>query len=292
MKGLKDLAGKFNEETLRQKTVLCEKWIEKFYNFVVSRVDNPEIKKRIRYVYENLTIYTATQGKTMLPSYYNGRNDSFTMNKPGLFFQENCETRIGEDNHSYTYVTPAVAIDSSLSQPATFLHETAHAFAYAMKYLDEEGGFYKGGLRIYQIHNDCFQSKSGNLLDEGMTEAITKLFLQENFEELSQDFPQMKSAEPKGAYNSTNVLYEMLDGGNNTLLIAAYFGGVEEYRAFEKHFDEVMADQGITFKELNMYRWEVEANDSEKMEKLNYYAKIYKERYKQFSMQEDIEMDM
>lgn len=295
MKGIKDLVGKFDEETLSQKTSLCEKWLNKFYNFVLNHVSSPEVKKRMQHVYESLTIYITEQGKTRVPRYYNGEDYSFKMPyNGGVYFTEICETKMGEDNHRYTYIIPAVAVASNLNQPKTFIHEISHAFSSAMKYLDEEGGTYKCGFHVSQISNDEFKAVSGDFLNEGMTEAVTKLFLVENFDELKQDFPAIKNPESNGAYKSKYAMYEMLDGGNNKLLMDAYFGGVEEYQRFEKHFDELMKDEGITFKELNKlcfstYTYEGENSD---LARLNKYANIYRERYKQFSMQEDIEMDM
>ena len=297
MQNIVDLTQTLEEETLSSQSLLYEKWTKKFYEFLLARVSSDAVKERMKYVYDNLSLFLVEEG-TIIPRTRDGRDFSVPMpNRGGVYIVEDITTTLDENKRLNAAIKPAVAIKPKGHSIATFIHELSHAFSSTMKYSDADGAFYKCGLDNKEMKNGEFENRSGDFLNEGMTDAIAKIFYDMHIEEIKQDFPKkQKIGKPKYnfpvGYDSIWPLMDMLgEGLSNKLLMDAYFGGKEELLAFENHFDELMKDEGITFKELNSLYYETytyEGEDSD-LSKLKRYALIYKQKYYQLQIaQEDV----
>ena len=259
MKEIKCLIDKFSKDKFERISTLHTKWMKKFCEFILKHIKEDRIKGRIEYVHDNIVEYVVEVGTT-LPRTRDGRDFSCPMpNLQGVFIVQDITTKLEEDGKTYAKISPAIAVlYNKLERPDTFIHEMAHAFSSTMKYLVEEGQIYKNGVEYSVRDCETFKKKSGDWINEGLTEALAGIFFDENIEELKKDFdlsPSFSTKKPEyhASYDSYIPMKIMLRDMSNELLVNAYFGDKEDLQKFAEHFNEVMKDEQIDFKEFNKY---------------------------------------
>ncbi len=279
MKNVIDLTNKMDNDQLQKLSYLHTKWAKRYYEFLLKYIKNDTIKDRMKHALNNTTEFFVEVGTT-IPRTRDCRDASCPMppHTSGVYVVQDITTNLESDGKKYGTITPAIALlYDRLKWPDTFLHEITHVFSELLKFLSEENAVYKFGLSYSVRESNMFQSKSGNWLNEGLTDALASIFFDENYDEIVEDFgvkiinPSKKKTYASG-YDSHLPMKIMLLDMSNELLINAYFGEKEDLRAFADDFDEVMKNENITFEELNKINND---DNSANPDKLLYYACRY-----------------
>ena len=220
--------------------------LEDYVKFLTSKVDE-KTGKELRQKF-NDTICYIVDNSTLIPRNIYGENKPFIIpHRADAFVRE---TIPDEAEPELLHLKSGIAIRHKEYMMGTFCHEMNHVFSGASQFRAVDGEVRKDGLRLKIIKNDDFVNLTGNLIDEGVTDAIAAYYYNSHsdfFKEIFGSFPEFS-----GGYDPTRKACEILLGKDlsNKTLLNAYFGDKEALEAFEKEFDSVMQDEGIHFSDL------------------------------------------
>ncbi len=220
--------------------------LEDYFKFLTSKVDK-KTGEGLKQKYNDTICYIADRS-TPLPRTLNGENKSFILPARAVSFVR--DSYADNSDPKLTHLKGGIALFYKEYMMGTLCHEMNHTFARASQFSDVEGGEIKEGLNLSVIKNDKFVYLTGNLMDEGITDAIAAYYYNSHADFIKEIFGSCPVY--NCAYNSIRQACEILLGKDlsNKTLLNAYFGDKEAMQAFEKEFDEVMKDEGIHFADI------------------------------------------
>lgn len=242
-----------NEEWETYKNQV-QKEFDDYFMFVSSLIDNNNTKEKINNTYKNIETFVVDRKSTLIPRYTNGRNDSFCLPYRAVAFIYN-QNEI-EDDEKLIKTTGGIAYLFQDNNLGTKIHELNHALSTPQLFYEKDNNVYKAGLRlgIYNKQSDTINRISGNLLDEGITDAIAKYYYDKYL--VNKD----SQAYPSTPYSKINQAITIMLGKDlsNKLLINAYYGTYDDYQKFEQHFNNVMQGENINFQDLSKIDYKYE----------------------------------
>lgn len=217
--------------------------IQTYYQYLLNAIEDVNIKHKIKTNFDNLEVYIRDKQSTLIPRTYLGKDEEFNYAARAFAFQRD----ISEKNE-YLYVKPGLVInikDKQLS--ATLYHELNHIVGYQLTFKDESGYIYKLGTSLTRIEPDRNIDLTGNVLNEGITDALAEHYVKIN----KYSHPEITSYGPN-PYDTSRLFSHVLLGNNcdNSLLLQAYFGEVKDLEQFQDHFNSVMKEDNVTFQQL------------------------------------------
>ncbi len=220
--------------------------LKDYYSFLISKVDD-KTKEKLTQIYKDTTCYIVDRSN-LIPRVLNGENKPFIIPARAVSFIR--ESTPDETESQLIHLKNGIALFYKEYMMGAFCHEMNHSFSKATEYRDVEGEVMKGGLNLSVIKNDKFVYLTGNLMDEGVTDAIAAYYYTSHADFIKEVFGNCPNY--NCAYNSLRLPCEILLGKDlsNKMLLNAYFGDKEAMKAFEKDFDEVMKDEGIHFADI------------------------------------------
>lgn len=209
--------------------------LEDYFNFVLTLTDKQEIKDRMIKMKEDLICYVVdAPGRTKIPRVLEGEDRSFILPVRAAAFVR--EQNIVENNDSKYYETKCgFAYRKKDSNPGIKFHEMNHNLSRQLSMQISDGEIMKSGtnIQILDLGNDKFISRTGNFLDEAITDAIAKYYYDKKYEK--QEKPEYTSEYSR---QGMTLFAQILLGENlsNKDLINAYLGSPEDLIEFKKKF--------------------------------------------------------
>lgn len=245
---MRTLTDRITPEESYDKMQKVDQLLALYNNFLASNINNEKILNKMATVYNNMEGYIVDR-RSEIPRYFNGEYSPFTLPHRAVHFIRE-QGGSNEYNNYMDEVKHGIAIFFKEENPAAIIHETNHSYSGTTYFQNIEGGVYKSGLNIQVIENDEFVAKTGNIMDEGMTDAIAKYFYENNREDISKIYGQ--TPEYNTNYSGIARACEVLLGKNlsNKIFLDAYFGDINDLVNFQNHFDNVMKPENITFNDL------------------------------------------
>ena len=226
--------------------------VNDYSNFVVSLTSDSVIKEKIEQITNDMVCYVVEYSDT-IPRNLLGTEKPFKLGQlpfSGVSFIR--ESVSEESDPNLVHLKQGIAILGFKCRLGIFCHEMNHAFSKALGYKNMEGEVYKEGLCLYVIENDKFRRLTGNMMDEGVTDAISAYYYNTHRDFFKKVFGSDSPYSENSAYDSMRDACEVLLGKDlsNQLLINAYYGDKNAMKTFEEQFDSVMKDEGVHFAEI------------------------------------------
>ncbi len=220
--------------------------LKDYYNFLTSKVDD-QMKEKLSQVYDDMICYVVDRSNLIPRTLYGESKPFIIPHRADTFVRE---TIPDEVDPQLIHLKSGIALFYKEYMMGTFCHEMNHAFSGASQFSIAEDGVRKDGLKLRVVKNDNFVDITGNLIDEGITDAIAAYYYNTHSDFIKEVFDNCPNY--SCAYDSLRSACEILLGKDlsNKKLLDAYFGDEKAMSAFEKEFDEVMKDEGIRFSDI------------------------------------------
>ena len=249
------LTKRFDEETARKLSSQYKFIVEDYFTFLCSIIDDEKLKNKFKAILNDTICYIVDK-KTLIPRNLNGKDKSFFIPYRAVSFVR--EQFSSENNPNVEKIKNGIAIFFNEKNVGIICHEMNHAYAKPLEIIDQEGTVVKSGLLLQKQHNDKLKRITGDLLDEGITDAIAKYY-HENYKDNLEEVCGPQSPY-RAEYDTLTQVCEILLGKDlsNKSLLNAYFGDVEALKLFMSEFDEIMKEDNITFRDLLKSSWKYE----------------------------------
>lgn len=228
---------KYKEETSKE--------FDDYFSFVLSLSGSEEIHEKMLKNYSNLEIFVTDSKKTLIPRFLCGNDRSFFNPHRAISFNYK-QDRVNNNGKEIDKLTQGLSYRYDDKLKGIKYHELNHNLSNINEFEQVDGNIYKYGLRFFRFdaNEDIITPITGDFINEGMTDAIAKYYYDKN--KLPDDVSY------SNGYDNINQFMSILLGKDlsNQLLLNAYFGDMKDFAKFEKHFDEVMQGEKITFKDL------------------------------------------
>lgn len=212
------------------------------YSEFVCGLVGEDTKKKILKCQDDLICYIV-DGGTQIPRSFDGVEKTFRMPSRAVAFVREEKK---EDSTNLKHLKQGLAVRYNEWNLGAICHEANHCFAKPLTFNDEEGEVVKLGLNLAKIENDKFVAKTGNLIDEGVTDAIAEYFYEEKIRVKDTNLPEYSTV-----YSQRKACSILLGKDlSNKKFLSAYFGDKEELFDFVEEFDEVMKDEGVKFRDV------------------------------------------
>ena len=235
---------KFISLCIKEENLNITEWLkneqqelEDYFNFILTLTDSQEIKNRMLKMNDDLICYVVdAPGRTKIPRILEGDDRSFNLPHRAVAFVRE-QSAVTKDRERYYEFKFGFAYRKKETNPGAKFHELNHNLAsqLSMKIADGEILKFGSNIQSLDIVNDKFISKTGNFLDEALTDAIAKYYYENKCEK--QDKPEYQTEYRR---SGMTLFAEILLGNDlsNKDLLNAYLGSPEDLNKFNKKFKE------------------------------------------------------
>lgn len=236
---------KFISLCIKEKNLEIAEWLkneqqelEDYFNFILTLTDSQEIKDRMLKMNDDLICYVVdAPRRTKIPKILEGSDRSFNLPLRAAAFVREQSVKM-KDGEKYYETKCGFAYRKKDNNAGTKFHELNHNLARQLSMKIADGEIIKFGTNIQSldITNDKFVSKTGNFLDEALTDAIAKYYYDKKYEK--QDKPEYQTEYRR---SGMTLFAQILLGSDlsNKDLLNAYLGSPEDLNKFNKKFKEI-----------------------------------------------------
>ena len=220
--------------------------LNQYFNFLLSLTDRDDIHEKMQKNFDSLECFILDSKRTLIPRIFNGKDGSFRLPHRAVAFTYKQES-IGDPANKDDKITQGLAFRIDDPNKGVKFHEMNHSISNENSFKQVDRHIYKYGLRLeyYKEKDDSMYNLTGNLINEGVTDAISKYYYdKQNYtDESGKCIPYTTS------YDGINKAMSIMLGKDlsNKLLLNAYFGSMKDFDIFAKHFKDLMWKDDITF---------------------------------------------
>lgn len=218
---------------------------DNYYNFILNLVTSKDIQKKITTIFHNMQCYIV-DNQSLIPRNFNGKIYEFKLPNRAVSFIS--EQNYDKNDHNISYIKMGLAIRFGEKNPYIICHELNHCFSKPIQLVDDENLVLKFGFHLQKDQNNRFINISGTYIDEGMSDAIAKIYYEQVSNDLAKSVPYDTHYTKCGITQACEIL--LGKGMSNKLVLNAFFGDMNDLNIFSTHFDKVMEKYHIKFMDL------------------------------------------
>ena len=182
---------KFTNLCIKEENININDWINKeqleledYFNFVLTLTSRQDIIDRMLKMKEDLICYVVdSPSKTKIPRILEGKDRSFNLpHRADAFVRE--QVVVEKEDLKYYETKCGFAYTIQDTNPGTKFHELNHNISRQLSMPVADGEIMKSGtnIQVLDLDNDKFIAKTGNFLDEALTDAIAKYYYDKKYE--------------------------------------------------------------------------------------------------------------